>query len=347
MSWFDQYEQGGFTGGTTGTDVSQTGSFLDPNVGNAGQMPTGQMQAGPTDIMAISQLADQYARSLGGPTAENLQKTADWLKTQGYDASYTPGADGVNVNGYGMDMVANWKSGNGTWQTPIIDTLNGQPLQSGTSNYQTGTYTGGGQYPLASVMGTGLMQPWTTAFNAPTAEQARQTPGYQFSFDEGMKALNRGAAGKGTLLTGGTLKDATSWAQGNADTNYNNVYNRALNEYQQAYNIYNQNANNQYNRLSGISSTGQNAAAGTGNAASNYANQGSNLLTGAGNATAAGQVGSANAIGGAVSNVGNTAANLALYNSIYGQRSNTGAGTQTPTNVSGNTAWMANNLYGG
>ena len=183
------------------------------------------------------------------------------------------------------------------------------------SSVQMGTYTGGGQYPLASVMGTGLMQPWTTPFQAPNDVTQQNDPGWQFRMNEGQKAIERSSAAKGTLLTGGTLKDLAGWSQDYASNEYDRVYGRALGEYQQAYNIFGNNQANQYNRLAGLSSQGQNAAAGMPN--QQYAQNASNQLTDNANVLAAGRMASANAWGNAASGIGSNVANAYLW-SQYG-----------------------------
>lgn len=68
-------------------------------------------------------------------------------------------------------------------------------------------------------------------FSAPTIEQARTEPGFQFAFEQGQKALENAAAAKGVLRTGGTMKDLISWGQKAADQNYSNVYARAADSY--------------------------------------------------------------------------------------------------------------------
>jgi hypothetical protein len=68
-------------------------------------------------------------------------------------------------------------------------------------------------------------------FVAPTAESMQHEPGFQFRLDQGRKALESSAAGKGVLRSGGTLKDILGYGQNFASQEYGNVYNRALNEY--------------------------------------------------------------------------------------------------------------------
>lgn len=54
-------------------------------------------------------------------------------------------------------------------------------------------------------------------------------PGYQFRFEEGMRALDRGAAARGGLLSGGYGRKAIRYGQGFASNEYTNVYNRIAN----------------------------------------------------------------------------------------------------------------------
>ena len=68
-------------------------------------------------------------------------------------------------------------------------------------------------------------------FAAPSLEQAQNEPGYAFARDEGVRALQNAKAARGTLNTGGTLKDILGWGNRFAEQNYGNVYNRAANTY--------------------------------------------------------------------------------------------------------------------
>lgn len=54
----------------------------------------------------------------------------------------------------------------------------------------------------------------------------RDTPGYQFQLDQGIGAMNRSAAARGTALSGRTLVDAQKLGQGLADQNFSNYYSR-------------------------------------------------------------------------------------------------------------------------
>jgi len=124
-----------------------------------------------------------------------------------------------------------------------------------------------------------------------------QDPGYAFRLSEGQKALDRSAAARGGLISGGALKAAQRFGQDLGSQEYQNAYNRALTGY---------NANvareaTGYNRLAALAGIGQTATSQIGAAgAANAANVGNYLTSGAA-ANAAGQVGGANAITGGLS----------------------------------------------
>jgi len=139
-------------------------------------------------------------------------------------------------------------------------------------------------------------------------------PSYQFRLSEGLKSLDRQAAARGGLISGGAIKAAQEYGQQSASQEYQNAFNR-----------YQTNRSNMLQPLGNLITSGQNAAAGVGTAAANYGNTVSNNLQSGAAATAAGDVGTANAISGGVSqylnyNQGNNLAQLLLKQrqSAYG-----------------------------
>lgn len=167
---------------------------------------------------------------------------------------------------------------------------------------------------LSDLMNNGGFPSWDKTFQAPTAEEARNTPGYKFALDQGTGAVQNSAAARGGLLSGNTATELEKYGQGLADTNYQQVYNNALNQYQMGYNQYQQNQTNQFNRLSTLAGGGQTAANTLGAegqaAANNVANinltsgqQVGNSLNNAAAATASGYVGVGNALNGGLSNI--------------------------------------------
>ena len=143
-----------------------------------------------------------------------------------------------------------------------------------------------------------------------TAEDFKNNldPGYAFRLQQGQLA-NQAAANKaGGMIGGNVLAGLNEYNQGMASQEYGNAFNRFQT---QRNNIYNtlasiaglgQTSQQQANQAA--SSYGTNAA----NIATNLANAQTGLITGAGAAQAAGQIGAANAYGGAAQNIGNTLA---------------------------------------
>jgi hypothetical protein len=173
-----------------------------------------------------------------------------------------------------------------------------------------------------------------TSFTAPTAEQAAQAPGEQFLVEQANQALQRSQAATG-ITGGGAAKAISQYNEGLASTNYQNVYNNALQGfntnlgaaqslYGQGFNVAASQIGQNYNEAAGLTGIGQTATQQLNQAGQNYANNAGNLLTSGASATAAGQVGAANAYTNALSGLGNSASNAALY-SLLGQSSFGGA----------------------
>lgn len=115
--------------------------------------------------------------------------------------------------------------------------------------------------------------------------------GLQFGLDQGTGAINARALAGGNYDSGATLKALSRYGNDYGTTKANDAYNR-----------FNTDQSNIYNRLAGVSGTGQTAVNNVTAAGTNAANNISGLLTGEGNSTAAGIVGGANAWGGALQN---------------------------------------------
>jgi hypothetical protein len=136
-------------------------------------------------------------------------------------------------------------------------------------------------------------------------------PGYAFRLAEGQKTLDRQAAARGGLISGGALKAATRYGQ-----------DMGSQEYQNAFNRYQTNRANQLQPLGSLLTSGQAAASNQSAAAGNYGTQAGGNITGAGAATAAGQVGSTNALTNALSSYLNYSSSQnmadAIRKSTYG-----------------------------
>ena len=115
-------------------------------------------------------------------------------------------------------------------------------------------------------------------------------PGYQFQMEEGMKAINRGAAAGGGRGGGATMKALARFGQGLASQEYGNAYNRFNQDYQNSYNRFNQDQSTQYGRMSDLVNYGQNANNMITNAGSQTAMGVSQNQMGLGNARAANEL---------------------------------------------------------
>ena len=127
-----------------------------------------------------------------------------------------------------------------------------------------------------------------------------KSPGYDFRFQEGIRAIDRSASAKGTLMSGGQQRELTRYGQGFASGEFNNYA----------------------NRLASLAGIGQTATSATGQLGSNVAGQFGNTsgqlgqtimaggtaqasgIAGAGNAWATGIQGAAGALGSGIQQYG-------------------------------------------
>lgn len=133
-------------------------------------------------------------------------------------------------------------------------------------------------------------------------------PGYAFRLAEGQKALDRQAAARGGLISGGALKAATRYGQ-----------DMGSQEYQNAFNRYQTNRTNQLQPLGNLMASGQSAASNQGSAAGNYGTNAGNLGMAAGQAIGAGQLGMANTLSNALNTGASTYQNQNNFNNWLNQ----------------------------
>jgi hypothetical protein len=122
-------------------------------------------------------------------------------------------------------------------------------------------------------------------------QQFQQDPGYGFRLAEGQKALDRQAAARGGLISGGALKAAQRYGQEMGSQEYTNAFNRYQTERQARL--------NPLQSLAGMAqtSTGQLGAAGQA-----YASGAGEAMGQAAQARASGYMGGANALSQGLSN---------------------------------------------
>ena len=127
-------------------------------------------------------------------------------------------------------------------------------------------------------------------YNPASLAAFTNTPGYQFQLQQGIAGLYQSAASKGGLLSGNQDEAVANYASGLASENFGNY-------------------------VSGVTSLadlGENAAAQTGNYGTQTAANIGQTAVGSANAQAAGLVGTANAVTGAI----NSGTNAYLANSF-------------------------------
>jgi hypothetical protein len=119
-------------------------------------------------------------------------------------------------------------------------------------------------------------------------------PSYQWRLQQGLAGVNSNAAASGLLQSGGTLKALMNYGQGAASQEYGAQYNR-----------WNNDVTNRFNRLASVAGVGQTATRDVAQMGTQMAGANGELMLQGANARAAGQVGTANAIGSGLSQLGN------------------------------------------
>lgn len=167
-----------------------------------------------------------------------------------------------------------------------------------------------GALPGQSV-GNALAAP--VAANSPNYADFFNSPDYQFALQQGTQNLDRSAASRGRLNSGGYGQDLVAYGQGLAS----------------------QQLHNYTNTLANIAGLGQTAGGQLNALGQNYATSYGNNLNNAAEATASGYAGQANAAGGLVNGIGRAA-------NYYGQYQQSKNGWIPPIN---NSSYATDNPY--
>jgi hypothetical protein len=129
------------------------------------------------------------------------------------------------------------------------------------------------------------LTPLATQYTPFGMQQFQADPGYQFRMSEGMKALERGAAARGGLLSGSTLRATQRFGQDLASQEYQNAFNR--------YGIERERRLGPLQSLAGVGqTTSQQLSSQAGQMGANVGN----MMTSSAAARASGYVGQANAL---------------------------------------------------
>lgn len=256
--------------GIIGAGASLAGSSMQASAAkNASNMTAQQFQQTRSDLMpyqqsggaALSQL--DYLLGIGGapgsgpaPTQSQFMMAGPNTNTnvpqylQGHSTDYGGAPNGILTPNpaYNNQQVPNVQA----YQQALAAYQ--QQQQAATNNPAYGS----------------LLQPFTQA-------QFQQSPDYQFNLSQGQLAIDKAAAARGNYYAPQTLQDTAQFSQGLASQEFNNAYNQ-----------YNTNQQNIYNRLYNQAGVGQSAANQTGAFGANSVNQQAGLVTGGAAATAGG-----------------------------------------------------------
>ncbi len=143
-----------------------------------------------------------------------------------------------------------------------------------------------------------------------TMQQFQQDPGYAFRLKEGQQALDRSAAARGGLISGGALKAAQRYGQEMGSQEYTNAFNR-----------YQAERTARLNPLQSLTGMGQTTAQQIGQQGQQMAsNVGSNIGSAAA-ARASGYVGTANALTGGLNTYLNYQQGQNIVNALQQNRS--------------------------
>lgn len=267
-----------------------------PGQGGATTQPIGGRVTQPTPgdpVAFIRQWQATHPATVNAP-----QEIVAALRQAGFDASpylygATPSGNEISLNGQKFKVIGGENSGSPSWYRGEYDGPGPGPAGSGGFSLQ-------GLSNVAPYQAPGILTPYANELTMPSQADLENDPGYQFRLSEGLKAIQRSNAVKGTLTSGGTLKDLTNYAQGAASDEYNDLFNRNLQLAGFNRGSLWGNEQNAYNMLSGVAGQGLGAA-------SQYAGNATNLYTNQGNANAQGTVTNAqnmNQLIGGLSNFG-------------------------------------------
>ena len=300
-----QAQAGMAASNNTLTETRETNAMLQNQFNQNQQNQAPWLQTGDTALAAL-----QSGMGLGNPYS-------GYTGPQSVTGAYSnPNGTSTGINSNGTTNVgSNPASQNGVFVNSNGQSVdaNGNPVTAAPTTTNYGATNA--QMGQAANAYSGQFQQTFTPSDLYT------DPSYQWRLNQGNLALNSSAAAQGLTGSGQNLKDIVNYNQGAASTEYQAAYDRFMN-----------NQNTAYNRLAGLAGVGQTAATNLGQAgastAGNIANTtmsgvgaSNNYLTGAAAANAAGQVGSANAVTGAIGNGLNTWMGLQYLN-----RNNNGTG---------------------
>jgi hypothetical protein len=176
-------------------------------------------------------------------------------------------------------------------------------------------------YRAAGELALNRLVPLATEYTPFGMEQFQADPGYAFRLSEGQKALERSAAARGNLLSGGTGKALARFGQEMGSQEYMNAFNRYQAERQA-----------RLNPLQSLANVGQTSSQQLAGQAGQFGANMAQTIGAGGQARASGYMGMANAIGGGLNQYLNYSQNQAqnqLLQQALARRAPFGGGSGT------------------
>jgi hypothetical protein len=226
-----------------------------------GQQDYSHLAQNPEEAAFIQRIVDAQTQGYGGVRPGQVEYYLNLRRDPSQSSAWATGEPGRTMDDYWVERATGM--GAGGEDTATQGQYAGQNFGS-LEHQQAGgaPFAGGGPGTLGGIASTeGL--PW---FTPPTGTD---DPGFAFAMEQGQKALERSASAKGTLLTGGALKDLAGYSTG-----------MALQGYGDAWNRFDRTRNFHAGLLQNMSGMGLNAAG-------NFGGNAADILTGQGNAQAA------------------------------------------------------------
>lgn len=265
-------------------------------IGSAIASVAGSLIIGSMQSSAASDASNAQAGAANNATASQLQMfdTVNQQQAPYRDAGNAALSKLRDLLGIGTPQSATTDNGTpwgppstipGTWQGQQDHDANGHTYVWDGSSWQRQAPPSATSASTDPSYGS-LLKP----FSAQDLSQW-QDPGYTFRLNQGMGALQNSQAASSGLVNGNSLRDLINYGQDAASQEYTNAFNR-----------YNVNQSNIYNRLSNIAGLGQTSTQTTAQTGTNLAGNIGSAQMAAGAANAAGAIGRANAWSGALNN---------------------------------------------
>lgn len=236
------------------TGTPPTDFFADnPPPTTTGGPSSGQPSVSAQDF--VKQWQQTHAAHEGIGALADAMKAAGYGNVSRFMYGATPSNNELSIDGQKYKVISGEDSSNPSWYVAGTDDGGGG-----------GSAASGGTFSYPAFNETFSYPTWDQHFQAPTADSLSQDPGFATRLKEGQKALERSAASKGTLLTGGTLKGIVDFGQQMASQEYGNVYNRDRMQYESNYNDYLGNygrALGEFGQKAGLQNQGYQQALGT------------------------------------------------------------------------------------